>query len=90
MTTEFWVVKSENDLKEGALAYWGPWPTREQAIREFEPDEVAGETIIEIPGPTPEDENVCTCEPQRPEGRAWFAHQPECPLRTSLRAAGSA
>ncbi len=24
---------------------------------------------------------ACVCDPQRPEGRPWYAHQPGCPLR---------
>ena len=27
----------------------------------------------------------CTCDPLRPEGRPWYAHQPGCPLRNSGR-----
>ena len=58
MATEIWVVKSETDLQKGALAYWGPWSNREDAINEFEPDETAGETLIEIPGPGAEGDDA--------------------------------
>lgn len=33
--SEWWVVQSETHLDPGSLAYWGPWPTREAAVKEF-------------------------------------------------------
>jgi ribosomal protein S27AE len=24
---------------------------------------------------------ACTCDPVRPDGKPWYAHQPGCPLR---------
>jgi hypothetical protein len=31
--------------------------------------------------PPDQEKNDCTCEPQRPPGKSWEAHQPGCPLR---------
>jgi hypothetical protein len=48
---EFWVVKSETHFAPGALAYWGPYDTREEAEEEFRTDR--GAVVVLVPAPQP-------------------------------------